>query len=237
MDDATFERASFWVQIHNLPFQRMNKATAEAIGRTFGTVEQVDASPTGQCHDHYLRVRIHLDINQPLCRGRMVNAGEMEPQWVSLQYERLPFFRYWCGHLNHGGKDCSLWIDSRSTLNTDEQQYGAWLRASTNSLQQPQVVNCSTKPNFNPPRGPPRPPCPMPSPTTEQASETTTCTETPFPKSTPTIWLPLQTQSLLRYTLQLTRKFWRIQIFSARISRRLTMFEKVFRHITVNHST
>lgn len=58
----------------------MNKAIAEAIGRTLGTVEQVDASHTSECRNRYLRVRIHLDINQPLCRGWMVNVGEMEPQ-------------------------------------------------------------------------------------------------------------------------------------------------------------
>ena len=57
----------------------MNKAIAEAIGRMLGTIEQVDASPIGECCGQYLRVQIHLDINQPLCRGRMVNVGEMEP--------------------------------------------------------------------------------------------------------------------------------------------------------------
>nr|POE65772.1 hypothetical protein CFP56_45895 [Quercus suber] len=47
VDDATFVGASFWVQFHNLPLRRMNKATAEAIGKTLGTVEQVDASLSG----------------------------------------------------------------------------------------------------------------------------------------------------------------------------------------------
>ncbi|KAK7853822.1 hypothetical protein CFP56_034518 [Quercus suber] len=164
----------------------MNKATAEAIGRTLGTVEQVDASPTGEYHGRYLRVRITLDINQPLCRGRMVNVGEMEPQWVSFQYERLPIFCYWCGHLNHDEKDCSLWTDSGGTLNIDDQQYGAWLRASTTNLQQPQVVNCNNKPNINAPRGPPHLPRQKPSPTTEQASETAAGTEASVPKPTST---------------------------------------------------
>ena len=49
VDDATFDYASFWVQIHNLPLQRMNKVTAEAIGKTLGTIEHVDVSTTGEC--------------------------------------------------------------------------------------------------------------------------------------------------------------------------------------------
>lgn len=63
----------------------MNKTTAEVIGKTLGIVEHFDASATGKCRGRYLRVRIQLDITQPLCRGRMVNIGEAEPQWVAFQ--------------------------------------------------------------------------------------------------------------------------------------------------------
>ena len=94
VDDATFDGASFWVQIHNLPLRRMIKANAEAIGQTLGRVEQVDTSPNGEFRGHYLRVRVHIDINQPLCRGRMVNLGDSQPHWVSFQYEHLPIFCY-----------------------------------------------------------------------------------------------------------------------------------------------
>ncbi|KAK7845980.1 uncharacterized protein At4g02000-like [Quercus suber] len=104
VDDATFDHAPFWVQIHNLPLRRMNKVTAEAIGRTLGTIEQVDVSTTGECRGRYLRVRVRINITQPLCRGRMVNSGEAEPQWVAFQYEKLPIFCYWCGVLNHDEK-------------------------------------------------------------------------------------------------------------------------------------
>ena len=94
--------------MHNLPLRHMNKTTAEAIGKTLGTVEQVDSSSTGECQGRYLRVRIQIDITQPLCRGRMVNIGEAEPEWVAFQYEKLPIFCYWCEHLNHDEKDCTL---------------------------------------------------------------------------------------------------------------------------------
>ncbi|KAL0013942.1 hypothetical protein SO802_001011 [Lithocarpus litseifolius] len=79
VDDATFYKTAFWVQMHNLPLCRMNRTTTEAIRKTLGTVEHVDASSTGECRGRYLRVRIQLDITQPLRRGRMVNIGEAEP--------------------------------------------------------------------------------------------------------------------------------------------------------------
>lgn len=64
MDDAKFVGISFWVQIHNFPLGQMNKVTTKAIGTTLGTVEQIDASSSGECRGCYLKVRIHLD-NHP----------------------------------------------------------------------------------------------------------------------------------------------------------------------------
>ena len=49
VDDATFDKTAFWVQMHNLPLRRMNKTTTESIGKTLGTIEHVDASSTGEC--------------------------------------------------------------------------------------------------------------------------------------------------------------------------------------------
>lgn len=121
MDDATFFKASFWVQMHNLPLCHMNKTRAEAIGKALGMVEHVDASFTGECQGRYLRVRIQMDSTQPLCRERMVNTGEAEPQWVAFQYEKLPIFCYWCCLLNHDEKDYILWSESDGTLCTKEQ--------------------------------------------------------------------------------------------------------------------
>lgn len=57
----------------------MNRATTEAIGRTLGTIEQVDVSITDEYWGRYLRVRVQIDINQPLYRGRMVNTEEVDP--------------------------------------------------------------------------------------------------------------------------------------------------------------
>ena len=115
----------------------MNKTNAEAIRQTLAEVEQVDTSPNGECHRKYIKVRIKLDIHQPLSRGRFVDIGNSEPLWISIQYEKMPIFCYWCGLLNHDDKDCKTWLDSDGTLNKDDQQYGLWLRANTTNIQQP----------------------------------------------------------------------------------------------------
>ena len=79
VDDARFDTSSFWIQIHNLPLIRMNKANATAIGSTIGRVEQVEASPSGECRGRCIRVRISINIEQPLCRGRYVDLGDSDP--------------------------------------------------------------------------------------------------------------------------------------------------------------
>lgn len=39
VEDAMFNNTSFWIQVHNLPFSRMNQANAEAIGRSLGKLK------------------------------------------------------------------------------------------------------------------------------------------------------------------------------------------------------
>ena len=140
VEDAIFDRASFWVQIHGLPIRRMNKVTAEAIGQTLGIVESVDQSSSGDCRGRCIRVRINIDISQPLCRGRMVNMGGSKPEWISFQYERLPIFCYWCGLLNHDEKDCPMWLRSKGSLRKEEQQYGGWMRATMERFYKSQPI-------------------------------------------------------------------------------------------------
>ena len=87
-----FDTISFWIQIHDLPLSCMNKNNTVAIGNTLGEVEQVDASLSGDCRGCYLRLRVNINITQPLYRRRYVNLGDSKPLYISLQYERMPIF-------------------------------------------------------------------------------------------------------------------------------------------------
>ncbi len=71
------------------------------------------------------------DVAQPFCRGRKVWLGGAQEHWVSFKFERLPTFCYWCGKVNHGDRDCALWLASRGTLSPATQQYCPWLHAET----------------------------------------------------------------------------------------------------------
>ena len=136
--DLVFDRASFWVQVYDIPIQFMNKIVAEGICSGIGEV-CASESPTMEGGD-FLRVRVKIDILKPLNRGRKITLDDGSTGWVSFKYERLPNICYWCGCLTHGDKDCDLWIDSEGTLPTEARQYGAWLRAPLFSQTQKSTV-------------------------------------------------------------------------------------------------
>ncbi|KAK7854900.1 hypothetical protein CFP56_030216 [Quercus suber] len=83
----------------------MSKENAEVIGSTIGKVEEVDVLVSGQGYGRFLRVRVKVEIGQPLCRGRLVDLEDRDPIWGAFRYERLPVFCYKCGKLNHNERD------------------------------------------------------------------------------------------------------------------------------------
>jgi hypothetical protein len=131
---ACFDFMSFWVQIHDLPVKMMKPAACARIGSTLGTLEHVEDVGEGHSKGSFMRVRVAIDIRQPLCRGRKVGLGGMGECWVSFRYERLTNFCYWCGRITHGEKDCEIWLRSRGSLSSDQQPYGAWMKGESERM-------------------------------------------------------------------------------------------------------
>ena len=80
--DLIFDRASFWVQVYDIPIQFMNKTVAEGICSGIGEV-CASESPTGD----FLRVRVKIDILKLLSRGRKITIDDGSMGWVSFKYE------------------------------------------------------------------------------------------------------------------------------------------------------
>lgn len=140
LNDSKFSHVSFWVQLHNLPIRRMTAEAAEAIGKSIGEVEKVAKSDDERGGENCMRIRVRMEITSPLCRGRLVKLEEGQRCWVAFRYERLPNFCYWCGCLDHGEKDCDVGLQQRKSGLTEEQQFGAWLRATSDRPPRRTVV-------------------------------------------------------------------------------------------------
>ncbi|GMY21352.1 hypothetical protein FCV25MIE_16593 [Fagus crenata] len=72
-----------------------------------------------------------MEVNNPLCQGRLVKFETGAKGWIAFRYERLPNFYYWCECLDHGDKDCDVGLQQRQSNDKKDYQFGAWLRASS----------------------------------------------------------------------------------------------------------
>ena len=128
VEELSFNLTQFWVQVHGIPLGFMNPTVAAGICETAGTVSRNPKMPI-EDGGGFMRVRVLIDITQPLCRGRVICLEDDKELWVSFKYERLPNLCYWCGRLTHSDRDCDLWLDSEGTLEETDKKYGPWLRA------------------------------------------------------------------------------------------------------------
>jgi hypothetical protein len=86
----------------------MNKEVVEIIGEDTGQFLDVDVEENGTVVGRYLRLKVRIDIRQPLRRGITMEIEEEgeEKRWCPLEYEFLPEFCYSCGVIGHTEKSC-----------------------------------------------------------------------------------------------------------------------------------
>ena len=75
IEKLTFDKAAFWVQIHNLPYSLLTTEVAMRLGESLGVVN-VPKDLTEMRGGNFMRVRVTIDILEPLCRGRRVDFDE-----------------------------------------------------------------------------------------------------------------------------------------------------------------
>jgi hypothetical protein len=126
-----FTTSPFWIQIHDLPLICMTKTIGSKIGHSLGVLETVDIAGEGVEWGSVMRIRVLIDIQKPLERGRSLTiAGKA--QWVSFKYENLPVFCFNCGRIVHGENGCPV------RLRPDQKkEWGVWLRADKLRRQGP----------------------------------------------------------------------------------------------------
>ncbi|CAN1779722.1 hypothetical protein LINPERHAP1_LOCUS14848 [Linum perenne] len=64
--------AEFWVQLCGLPRSFLIEPVAKAIGGFIGTYMKSDEALHGSVGDEFLRVRVRMDVRQPLKREKKI---------------------------------------------------------------------------------------------------------------------------------------------------------------------
>ncbi len=115
----SFDTIDLWVQIHGLPPRHLNPGIGKQLGQTLGKLIPTVYSEDEASWGDFVRVHVSVNIPRPLCRGRKVGLGGGKEVLVSFQYEKLANFCYWCGLVTHTDKDCSNWLRSKGSMNSD----------------------------------------------------------------------------------------------------------------------
>jgi hypothetical protein len=129
VENIMFSSVPIWVQLHGLPIRCLSREVAMDMGSLIGQVIPYTSVEEERSGENKPRIKVRLDITQPLCRGRRVKLGKDRSGWIAFKYERLPNFCYQCGLLTHGDKDCSETSKRPYAGSSDQAQFGPWLRA------------------------------------------------------------------------------------------------------------
>ncbi|TXG70059.1 hypothetical protein EZV62_004994 [Acer yangbiense] len=101
-----FNRAEFWVQIHDIPIMCMNRRMARWLAEQICVVVEIP-SDSRECWGKFIRVKVHIDISKLLKRWLRLKLGkEDDIVVIGLKYERLSDFCFACGQIGHMVKEC-----------------------------------------------------------------------------------------------------------------------------------
>ncbi|XP_031126222.1 uncharacterized protein LOC116028601 [Ipomoea triloba] len=120
-------KASFWIQMHDVPVGFMSDKVARMIGNHVGIYEQSDSRSFDGIWRTFIRVRTTIDVTKPLKAKMKMKKPGGEWFWVTLRYERLPSFCFHCGIIGHADKFCPEAFDK--PMQSTERPFGSWMRA------------------------------------------------------------------------------------------------------------
>jgi hypothetical protein len=98
-----------WLQVHQLPFGFIQPKVGQAVGRFLGELKEYDNRNT--VHSTYMRLKVRINISNPLQQCWKVRANEGNYVTILFKYEKLGVFCYLCGVIGHMDKSCPKLFD------------------------------------------------------------------------------------------------------------------------------
>ncbi|KAL0410750.1 UNVERIFIED_CONTAM: hypothetical protein Slati_3664700 [Sesamum latifolium] len=79
----------FFVHVHDLPLSKMTMKIAALIGNKIGRFRDLELEESGRVWGASLRIRVVIDVTQPLFRALRIHTTLGDELDVSFTYERL----------------------------------------------------------------------------------------------------------------------------------------------------
>lgn len=134
LTDHVIKEMRIVIKVHNFPIENQNSEAAEAIGANFGRYLGTLKSG-GAGLGRTFRVKVAVDVTQPLKRGFFALNEQGFKCWYSVTYERLPMFCFLCGVLGHGETQCPTRYEEGFEEPEEALPFGNWLRAMGDNFQ------------------------------------------------------------------------------------------------------
>jgi 14-3-3 protein epsilon len=129
IDQIPLFHATMWVQVYNLPTGLMKENVGIRLANFIGTFVEYDKNNNSSFWRQYMRIRVRVDVRQPLKKETKVKNREGEWCIVKFKYEKLGIFCFLCGIMGHAENKCEL----RYAMEQDDgrREWSAEIRADT----------------------------------------------------------------------------------------------------------
>ncbi|KAM0907049.1 hypothetical protein ACQ4PT_016383 [Festuca glaucescens] len=126
-----FKKEARWVviaKIHGIPELYRKTWIVDDLARRIGKTREVQMSPKLFFDGNYVRLRVLIEVGNPLTRFVFLNIEGEGRKMLSVKYEKLPFFCRHCGLIGHDHEECG-----DGDWEEKDLQYGSWLLATRRS--------------------------------------------------------------------------------------------------------
>ena len=107
IQEVSFSKVTFWIQIHKLPLELLTEQNARKIGSVLGELVSVEDPMNNRgVGRSFLRIRVKVDVEKPLVGGFWVFRENKEKVWVEVKYEKITDFYCGYGRLGHVVRFC-----------------------------------------------------------------------------------------------------------------------------------